>query len=391
MRSLSRRKIVCGLTAAGVGHQFIPKAVFSREPPLSNPGFILGQGPEGWCDESKNGGAVVRWHPGDEKWWMWYYARDTKFPEGVAPAFGTGRIALAKSDDGIYWERFKGPLSGGAIMEWSDDPDAFDSTHVASGDVLHHNGEWLLWYFGGDSTTPTELGGYAVPESYQFKGYRCRPGVARSNDGLNWTRIKGSATGGASVEIGHNIYGAFSNGIHDGDRFLMYYSTLSPRIFYWETRVAESTDLVNWTDLGLLKWATGPAQWELGGSNTRHILPNPDPNGRRWLMLYTALDARLSLFPRVVGVAESDDGITWWRKYDEPILYMGPLNNFDSGGTSYPQLVVRDDGRLFLYYYGFASRMNTVPPSRGIGLAISESGDLKDFRRVTAEYARGVQ
>lgn len=373
-----------GLALTGMSHTLLARPAFSAEAALSNPGFILGRGPDGWCDEAKNGGAVVRWHPEDRKWWMWYYARDTKFPEGVAPAFGTGRIALAKSDDGIHWARFKGPLEGGAIMSWSDDPNAFDSTHVASGDVLYHNGEWILWYFGGDTTTPVELGGHPVPESYQYKGYRIRPGVARSKDGLNWSRVKGTATGGASIDIGDNIYGAFSNGIHDGDRYLMYYSTLSPKIFYWETRVAESKDLVNWNDLGLLKWGTGPAQWELGGSNTRHILPNPDPKGRRWLMLYTALDSRFPLYPRVVGAAESDDGITWWRKYDDPIMYMGPLNSFDSGGVSYPQMVVRDDGQLYLYYYGFASRSNKVPPSRGIGLAISESGDLREFRRATA-------
>ena len=162
----------------------------------------------------------------------------------------------------------------------------------------------------------------------------------------------------------------------------MYYTTLSPRIVYWETKVAESTDLVNWRVLGNIQWSADPARWELGGSNTRHILPNPDPAGRRWLMLYTALDARLPRYPRVIGAAESDDGLLWHRKFDDPVLHMGPINNFDSGGVAYPQLVPHDDGRLFMYYYGFAHVLNTIEPTRGIGLAISETGKLTDFRRV---------
>ncbi|WP_446831677.1 hypothetical protein [Candidatus Foliamicus sp.] len=382
MPQATRRQLIQGIAATGVALPSCWSGAWAQTVATAQPGLILGKGPQGWCDEAKNGGATVRWNDEDQSWWMWYYARDNNYPEGVAPAFGTGRIALAKSADGIAWQRYKGPLTGGAIMDWSSNPEDFDSTHLGSGDVLRHNDEWLLWYFGGDSTTPRELGGHAVPESYQFKGYRCRPGVARSSDGISWTRIRGAATGGAAVDIGDNIYGAFPNGIHDGNRFLMYYTTLSPRIFYWETKVAESTDLVNWRVLGNIQWSSDPARWELGGSNTRHILPNPDSSGRRWLMVYTALDARLPGFPRVIGAAESDDGLLWHRKYNDPILHMGPLHNFDSGGVAYPQLIPHDDGRLFMYYYGFANTLNTNEPTRGIGLAISESGRLTDFRRV---------
>ncbi|MEM1261398.1 MAG: hypothetical protein AAGH76_03300 [Pseudomonadota bacterium] len=380
MSSITRRTFAHGM-ATGAIALTAPGLSLANSPSV-DPGFILGKGPAGWCDEAKNGGAVVRWNAAASEWWMWYYGRDNNFPADVAPAFGTGRIAVATSPDGVTWTRFKGPLTGGAVMDWNDDAEAFDSTHIASGDILRHNDEWLLWYFGGDSTIPTELGGHAVPESYQKKGYRCRPGVARSRDGVRWNRIKGAATGGAAVDIGDNVYGAFPSGIHDGERFLLYYTTLSPDIFYWETKVAESTDLVNWNVLGNLQWAQEPAIWELGGSNTRHILPNPDKKGRRWLMVYTALDSRLPRFPRLIAAATSDDGLMWHRLHDEPILHMGPLSGFDSGGVSYPQLVPHDDGSLYLYYYGFANPMNKIEPTRGIGLAVSENGDLTKFRRI---------
>jgi hypothetical protein len=346
-------------------------------------GHIFGKGPAGRCDDAANGSPIVKWHPGERRWWMWYYCRDATWPKEVAPAFGTGRVALAKSDDGIRWQRFDGPLAKASVFEPSSDPDAFDSQHVGSGDVTYHDGEWLMWYFGGDATTPTEIAGVPVPEGYRFKGYRCRPGVARSKDGIHWTRIKGSATGGAAVEIGDYIYGAFPNAIHDGKRFLLYYSMLHPKFFYWETHLAESTDLVNWKPLGELRWSTDPALWELGGSVTRHIVPNPQRSGPRWLMIYTAMDARFRFFPRLIAGAVSDDGITWRRLYDEPILRIGSLNAWDGGGTSYGHLVPMGR-KLHLYYYGYKDSSSPYEPGRGIGLAISESGDLREFRKYRA-------
>jgi hypothetical protein len=344
-------------------------------------GFILGRGAAGRCDDAANGNPIVKWHPGERCWWMWYYCRDRAWPRDVAPALGTGRMALAKSADGIRWERFDGPLTGGAIMEPAADPDAFDCTHIGSGDISFHEGEWILWYFGGDSTVPREIAGQATPPNYHFKGYRCRPGVARSRDGIQWHRVPGTATGGAALEVGDYIYGAFPNSVHDGRRFLLYCTMLAPALLYWETHVAESTDLIHWRPLGPLRWETEPAIWESGGSVTRHIIPNPDSTGPRWLMTYTAVDARVSHYPRMIAAAVSDDGLLWRRLYDEPILHPGPLDAWDGGGTAYPHLVPMGSG-LHLYYYGFRHPLSPYDPARGIGLARSEDGDLRHFRKV---------
>ena len=186
----SRRTFVAGLAATaacGVTH------VSAQSGP--GRGFIFGAGPAGRCDDAKVGGPIVKWNPTERRWWMYYYCRDSAWPKDVAPAFGTGRVALAKSDDGIHWRRFDGPRMGGAVFAPSDREGAFDTEHVASGDVLFHEGEWIMSYFGGDSTIPRELGGLPVSEGYQFKGYRGRPGIARSRDGVNWTRVSGGGTG----------------------------------------------------------------------------------------------------------------------------------------------------------------------------------------------------
>jgi len=349
---------------------------------LRTRGFIFGKGAAGRCDDAANGSPIVAWHPQEHCWWMWYYCRNSSWPKDVAPALGSGRIALAKSRDAIHWQPFDGPLTGGAIMEADPDPGAFDHTHVGSGNVSFHRGEWLLWYFGGDSTIPRELAGHATPPNYHFRGYRCRPGVARSADGIHWTRVKGEATGGALLDIDDHIYGSFPFGLHDGRRFLLYYTLLSARLLYWETHIAESTDLVHWRRLGPMQWDTEPAAWESSGSITRQIIRNPDPSGPIWLMTYTAADGRFPHVPRSIGAAVSDDALLWRRLYDQPILQPGPLDSWDGAGTAYPH-IVKVDTRLHLYYYGFRHSASPYEPARGIGLAISEDGDLRRFRKVS--------
>lgn len=380
MTRSSRRRFLGSLVAGGLSTWLTPSAYAAVR---ADPGLILGRGPEGWCDDHKNGGPIVRWNGTEKQWWMWYYARRADFPEDVAPAFGTGSIALAKSSDGVRWERYRGAMEGGAIMMPSERQEAFDSQHIGTGEIVRHDGQWLMAYFGGDATVPKKLGDYDVPEGYQFKGYRCRPGFARSKDGITWERIEGKATGGAAVDIGDNIYGAFPNVFHDGRRFVLMYTALSPAMYHWETQVATSENLVDWTLEGPLRWAQELLPWMLGGLVTRHVMPNPVPNqvAGRWMMVYAALDSRFPLYTRNVGLAVSDDGMSWRHAVSEPALTPAAINRWDGGGVSYPQLVPTKD-ELRLYYYGFAARGNPFEPSRGIGLATSSAGSLDGFRRV---------
>ena len=105
-------------------------------------GFLFNTGPIGRCDDAKVGGAMMRWNPVLEKFCIWYYGRSQDFPAGLAPALGTGSIATLTSDDGLNWERFDGPLKGGAVMVPDPDPNAFDSVHVGTGDMTWRDGKW---------------------------------------------------------------------------------------------------------------------------------------------------------------------------------------------------------------------------------------------------------
>jgi hypothetical protein len=94
-------------------------------------------------------------------------------------------------------------------------------------------------------------------------------------------------------------------------------------------------------------------------------------------MIYTGTDANHA---RSVAVADSDDGMRWTHLYDGPIFHVGPPDAWDCTGVAATRLVPVADA-LYFYYYGFQSLGDNDQP-RGIGLAISRSGDLRDLVRV---------
>ena len=69
---------------------------------MDKSGLVFAAGPPGGCDDFRVGGATVDFDAIGGTWRMWYYCRDRAF-DGP-PMFGTGRIALATSPDGVHWE-----------------------------------------------------------------------------------------------------------------------------------------------------------------------------------------------------------------------------------------------------------------------------------------------
>lgn len=338
-------------------------------------GRVLGPGPEGRFDDYRVGGGVVRWSEAEKKWLMWYYGRDKNFPKDIAPTIGTGRISVATSDDGVQWTRYDGPGYGGSILEPSKEANAFDSTHVGVMDVTNVNGRWYLWYVGGDNQ---EL----VVESLGIKtyGYRMRAGVAVSDDGFNFEKIRGSSSGGAAVEYGDYSFVTWPDAIHDGEEFLLYNTVVGDPPDYFGSEVVASRDAKNWEDRGSIRWTNEePTSYEAKGIMTRNVIENPNKEGKRWLMLYTALDEALK---RSIMAAESDDGMTWTRLYDEPVFEAGAQDAWDGGGVATPQLVQNGD-ELRMYYFGFPLEDDPAASIKGIGLAISKDSDLRNFQRIS--------
>lgn len=341
-------------------------------------GLVYGRGPAGRCDDWRVGGGVVDHDPLSGVWRLWCYCRDRELHERVPKTLGTGRISLATSRDGREWTRYAGPRTKGAVFEPSTEPGDFDSLHVGLTDVSRGAGEWLMWYFGGDRTpreTHSHLG--------TVVGLGLRPGLARSRDGIHWERVRGPTPSGALIDYGaEQAYCAWPNAFHDGRRLLMQYTAPDRSLALYDTRVAALEDDGRWRTLGSLEWADGSKPWDATGIITRHVLPNPLKTGGRLLMLYTGTDARHA---RSIAAAHSDDGIRWTHLYDGPVFRVGAPGAWDSLGVAATRLVPVGN-RLYLYYYGFQSLGDDDRP-RGIGLAVSETDDLRDLVRVPAARA----
>lgn len=343
-----------------------------QDDPTDRPllGRILAPGPAGRCDDFRVGGAVVDHDAVNGLWRMWYYCRDTAM--AGPPALGSGRIALATSRDGIAWDRVSGPEARGAVLAPSAVPDDFDSLHVGLTDVSRGAGEWLMWYFGGNA----ELRTSTKPVIGTQAGLGMRPGLARSRDGIHWQRVRGRTPTGALVDFtGDQLYASWPNSFWDGRRFLMQLTAPTIDMARFATLVLASDDALAWTPLGELCWADGARPWDVGGLVTRQVLANPLPGGRRWLMIYTGLDAAHA---RSIAAAESDDGLDWHHVGDGPVFGVGAPGSWDAFGVAANRLVAVG-GRLYLYYYGFQSLVGDG--LRGIGLATAPVDDLFALRR----------
>jgi hypothetical protein len=139
-------------------------------------GRVLGPAPaeSDWWDKKLLSGAVVVPEIGKPGYRMYYYGRGTDvWAKGVTPfnaSLPTGRNGMAVSEDGLQFERYKGHLSGGAIMDPSPEYDTFDAVHLGVSDVFYDQAKdtWRMYYFGGgyeESPLPTN------PE----KLFRCVP------------------------------------------------------------------------------------------------------------------------------------------------------------------------------------------------------------------------
>jgi hypothetical protein len=346
-------------------------AAMSDAPSPSRAGLVLSPGPAGRCDEFRVGGAVVDHDAVSGLWRMWYYCRDHEM--AGPPPLGSGRVALALSDDGVHWRRVDGEAGRGAVFGPSGVAGDFDGLHVGLTDVTRGAGEWLMWVFAGGEESRTSTN----PAIGTMRGIGMRPGLAKSRDGVNWERVRGRATGGALVDFrADQLYAAWPNVFWDGRRFVMQLSVPSLDIADYETEVHVSDNGVDWTALGPIQWATGRWDWNRGGMVTRQVLQNPLAGGRRWLMVYTGLDAQ---HRRSICAADSDDGLVWHHVGAGPFFTTGAKGSWDDFGVAANRLVAVG-GRLHLYYYGFQTLGDVG--LRGIGLATGT--DLWTLQRVEA-------
>ena len=365
------------MLAAGAALATIDAEAAVKTP--KGPGLIMSEGPSGWWDSERcSCPRVLR--NADGTWSMWYYGRDPSFDDAFT--LPTGRIGHARSNDGITWERVRGPLTMGAVMEASPDKTRFDCGHVGVGGVSRQGEELVMWYFGGDETVTT------TPRSTS-KGFPMRAGRATSRDGLNWTRTPGPYRG-ALIDVGKpGDFDAVMVGWphllaeNDGS-YKLYYHTLSATEGFMAC-VAVSSDGLKWDKFGPVLKRGPEDSFDRNGVGSRHV----SKIGGRYVMFYEGNDGK---WFGGIGLAESRDGLTF-RRVKGPdrggcVLAAPPRDSdrFDSHGIGTPWLVP-DGDRFRLYYVGATSAVAGDMESgesrniHRIGLAFSDGADLTRWTR----------
>jgi predicted GH43/DUF377 family glycosyl hydrolase len=259
--------------------------------------------------------------------------------------------------------------------------------------VIFFNGRYLMYY-----TIPS----YA-DQSNPIKGMGI--GIAESHDLINWKRVgeivpnqeyevKGIAAPCARVIGGkvHLFYQTYSNrkkdsichavssdGITferdpsnpvfnpDGDwnwgrgidaevvlfhnKYFLYYATRDPNGKIQMQGVAQAgfpTDFSKgqWTNLSKNGPILSPElPWEGECIEAASVI---ERNGK----LYMFYGGAYNNWPQQIGVAVSDDGLTWKRLFDKPFLPNGKPGTWNSSESGHPHIFEAPDGRTFLFYQG---------------------------------------
>lgn len=284
----------------------------------------------------------------------------------------------------LAWQKVPGPAPGGALLGPDPAPGSFDERGNFTVRAFEDAGVTWLYYGGSDATGDPACPGIA--DSHW------RIGLARSTDGVSFTRVPGTETGGAVLDVG--APGRFDSWLayrpfvlKDGAIYRMWYNgstepfncpagTLSSdrRIGY-----AESTDGIHWT-----KSYDGPGPGgsvlPLGGTGefdsqqVGYVWVLKD--GDQYKLYYSANDA-LNFWR--VGLAVSRDAHAWTKvpgkTVTHAVLDLGPPGSLDAACAYQPSVVKERDGLYRMWYRGCESPSPFGGPSGGtIGYAESNDG-----------------
>jgi predicted GH43/DUF377 family glycosyl hydrolase len=218
---------------------------------------------------------------GDE-YWMWYGAIDGRFARDIGfPAVGgvrVERIGLAKSKDGIHWNRLPRPVLDNGPAG------SMDSIQATGMHVIRKNNEFWMWYGPYDGRHGIAL--------------------ATSSDGVRWTRhnngrpIEGLV---GDAQFAPSVY-------FDGKQFFMLYN--HDWHGSWAMYAAISNDGIHWQPLKDVQPLLGdPPQgnFDTAGSGRNHSV-HPSQiifDGKRALVWYGGEDAMSPHYQRIgLAVAE---------------------------------------------------------------------------------------
>lgn len=275
---------------------------------------------------------------------MWYDGRTNN---------NDSNIGYAVSLDGVNWARVTGFATAGAVFELNADPTAFDSKAAYSAHVMPDpptaGDKFYSWYIGVRADNP----------------YSGRIGLARSNDGITWSRVTGPGTGGAAFDWTHDTfddYAAYAPSvIYENGMYKMWYSgtAVDPVLLIYNYRIgyATSTDGVSWNKFtgdsshGSVMDQGAGAQFD----SQRATHPNVYKQNGVYKMFYSGYDGAHYR----IGYAASPDGLHW-TKHPGAGTGGSIIDNgvqYDTGIAARSSLLIVN-GHISLWFDGYTGTGN---------------------------------
>ncbi|CAI5516352.1 unnamed protein product [Closterium sp. Naga37s-1] len=314
--------------------------------------------------DSPDPGVQVDWNVVAESglWRMYYYGRDgDDWAKGVkALPVPIGRVGLAVSRDGVTWQRVRGPLPGGAVLDPAQSDEAFDSVHVAVGDVFR---AWNPEHVAGDesdsadddsacaiddpascsSDADTSIAAAAVDStSISTNGQQewCMLYSGGSLKPVDLPGLPGVKAQGAEIQIG----AAWSrDGVH--------FNVRSERPVLGKGARGEWDQFgVSWPRIVQLPQASpaaaaAAAAVEFGSSIDHRVKADPSVAGDIWLMTYhTRGQDEQGKAGYAAGAAVSCDGGKSWQRLGK-VLSGGDPGLWDEQGVSVRSVVAVPAGK----------------------------------------------
>ncbi|HEX9052487.1 MAG TPA: hypothetical protein VF841_18315 [Anaeromyxobacter sp.] len=319
-------------------------------------GAVLGLGAPGSFDE--RGNFTVRAFEDGGTTWLYYGGTDaTGDPACPGIADSRWRVGLARSTDGVNFQRVAGTEAGGAVLDVGA-AGSFDSWLAYRPFVLKDGTIWRMWYNGSAEPFNCPTGTLASDR---------RIGYAESADGVHWTkRYDGAGPGGSVLPLGaQGELDAQQVGyvwvLKDGDQYRMYYSA-NDALNYWRVALAVSSDGRTWTKVrgkianGAVLDLGPPGAFDAACAYQPSVVKERADLYRMWYRGCSAPGKFGGPSGGTIGYAESNDGVTW-VKIPQPgpggaALGPGPAGAFDSGGLTTPS-VSEDASGWTMYYAGF--------------------------------------
>lgn len=358
-----------------------------------NDGLVLSNR-DGVLGEESLGGPVVHYYEEEGEWTMWFHGRGGgQAPDAKLPPISTGRIGMARSKDGLTWERVRGIGEGGSVLAESDDWWTYDTAHVGLGDVVPLSGEigerrykrcgspLAMYYFGG-SNSEVPLRSLGIDRDGSMPAMDLRIGVAvNQGEGELWGRVEGDFPAGEIISVGQTWDSAYvgwpSVAEFSGSRRI-YYQAFDVRTQKHAIGVASavSTDGIRFRKESIEEpvFAGSGSAFDSKGVSRRCVRPDRERPGA-YKMWYEALgdDGTSHSF----GLATSTDGRSWTALPD-PVFEPNHAEDgsaWDSAVVSAPYVVRVDDNTLRMYYAGAPKLSPDYKGPRRMAIGAADSLD----------------